>query len=130
MAISIVVGYTGIPVFKMICLEDGHTSVSLTANAGECHHEKVTKSCCAPTHIKTEQADECCALNSDFFKLSAQTEIHQIQSTTGHLLTAVVVLFVPFLVNQILPSLSSNTEAPPLFCSKQPAQSKLQVFLI
>jgi hypothetical protein len=126
-----VVGYTGIPVFKMICLEDGHTSVSLTASTGKCHHEKATKSCCAPTHIETEQADECCALNSDFFKLSAQTEIHQIQSSTGHLLSAVAVLLTPFSAQFFSPpTLSPDTEVPPLFCSKQPAQSKLQVFRI
>jgi cytochrome c oxidase assembly protein Cox11 len=131
MALTIVVGYTGIPVYKMICTEDGHTVVSLSEEADDCHHKAVLD-CCTPKHIKQNApVESCCASSSNFFKLNESTEVHKQQNETGHLLTAITALFAPLnLQTYTSEVIATSSAAPPLLSRKQPAQSFIQVYLI
>jgi hypothetical protein len=132
MALTIVVGYTGIPVYKMICLEDGHTSISISEQPGECHHNLVQKDCCTPKHIAQKPTESCCAGASSFFRLHETTEIFPTQSSTGHILHASVFLHVAFNFNHhavVSRNICAYNSPPPLL-RKQPVQSIIQVFLI
>lgn len=132
MALTIVVGYTGIPVYKMICLEDGHTSISVSAQGGECHHKAIVQDCCTPKHISAKPTESCCAVANNFFKLNETTEVYQTQSSTGHLLHSITLLFAP--VSTYLTALTASEVkqyfSPPLLSRKQSTQSIIQVFLI
>lgn len=132
LALTIVAGYTGVPVYKMICTEDGHTVVSISKDDDGCHH-KTTLDCCSPKHVeqKTEPAESCCANSSNFIKLHESTEVYPQQTQTGHLLTSVAILFAPLAFTQKpIEVIGKSTAAPPLLSRKQPAQSFTQVFLI
>jgi hypothetical protein len=132
LALTIVVGYTGIPVYKMICLEDGHTSISISQAGGECHHQAVKQDCCSPKHIKQKPTESCCANASNFFKLHDITEVSPTQSSTGHVLFPID-LFVSALPVFPVAAETQTTApyaAPPLLAHKQAVQSIIQVFRI
>lgn len=133
-AFSILLGYAGVPVYKMICSEDGHIQVSLTHDDAACHHEKQAKSCCAPKPAKQQHVAKagCCDYDNTFFQLEEISPVHPQQNTTGHLLTALAVLFTPFSVEEHLAAFCSIdvSHAPPLTARKQSQQSITQVFRI
>lgn len=132
MAFTIVVGYTGIPVYKMICLEDGHTSISISEQDSECHHNLVKQDCCSPKHVQPKPAESCCAGASTFFKLHESTEVPFTLSSTGHVLFPITLFFAPqtaFIATNYTVA-THQYGAPPLLAHKQPAQSIIQVFRI
>jgi hypothetical protein len=134
LAFSILFGYAGVPVYKMICSEDGHVQVSLTHDDAACHHEKQSKSCCTPKQAKQEPKEErgCCDYSNAFFQLEEISPVAEQQNTTGHVLSAIAVLFTPFTIEQHLAALSNSNilHAPPLITRKQCPQSITQVFRI
>ena len=131
LAFSILIGYTGVPVYKMICNEDGHVLVSLMDQQQNCKHNDNTKDCCQP--LKKE-ASACCDYSSDFFQLHELTLIQESQNTAGHFLTATA-LFC-YLQQNFSPSNHSlnirNNTSPPLskLKPKQTSQSLFRSFLI
>lgn len=134
MAFSISLGYAGVPVYKMICAEDGHIQVSLTRDDAACHHARRTKSCCTPKAAKEQHQEPkgCCDYTNAFFQLEEISPVVEQQNTTGHILSAVAVLFPPYAIQQYLAATSDShiLHAPPLITCKQSQQSITQVFRI
>lgn len=76
--ISILFGYAGVPLSKMICREDGNVKVSITETTEECEHhlhKEVKRSCCAPIEAK----DNCCDYAHAFYKIYTNTLVQQIK---------------------------------------------------
>jgi hypothetical protein len=134
MAFTIMFGYAGIPVYKMICTEDGHMEVSLSHDDAGCHHEQKAKSCCAPKQAKPQPVEPkgCCDYNNSFLHLEEISPVTHPQTSTGHFLSVVAVLFTPFTIEELL-AISYDkaiVHAPPLMPHKQSQQSLTQVFRI
>lgn len=94
MALTIVLGYTGIPAYKMICLEDGHTTLTLSNSESGCDHNEDISDCCKPT--QSASSGDCCAFENNFLKLEELPLVKQPQVTTGHLLMFVDLWFPIF----------------------------------
>jgi hypothetical protein len=131
MALTIVVGYTGIPIYKMICNKDGHIVVSIAKNVAVCNHT-ATKDCCAPKHIKqTTPAESCCANSSDFLKLHESSEVNEQHNHLNQVATSIPILVAPILLTHYnIKAKTHLTFPPPFLFRKQSTQSFTQVFLI
>jgi hypothetical protein len=131
MALSILFGYAGVTVYKMICSEDGHMQVSLMHDDAACHHQKNEKDCCKPVK-QQKKTKECCDYNNAYLQLEEISPVHEQQNTTGHFLTAVAILFTPYTIEAHLSATGNNAVAvaPPLILHKQSQQSLTQVFRI
>lgn len=87
LAFSILLGYAGVPVYKMICEKEGKTIVSFVDMKEACKHNAENhspKKCCQPV----KETTSCCDYSSDFFQLHESTLISSQQNTTGHWLVA------------------------------------------
>ncbi len=112
----------GIPVYKMICTEDGHTSVSLTP--AQC--EEKEDDCCKPCPV-TEKSP-CCDFNQSVLKLDGCPTVYEPQLTTGHWIPSVEWFFAPL---QLSLSTNNNLTQDRSFPErKQPRLSMIQVFRI
>ena len=131
MALTIVVGYTGIPIYKMICNKDGHIVVSIAKNATDCNHS-ANKDCCSPKHIKqTIPAESCCANSSCFLKLHESSEVNEQQNHLSQVATSIIILVAPILLTHYNIKANIHSTFPLLFLfRKQSTQSFTQVFLI
>jgi hypothetical protein len=133
LSLSIFIGYTGVPVYKMMCTEDGHVNVSLSRDDAKCNHETETKNCCKPLSAQkhNDQQTSCCDFNNTFLKLQESSLVYTPQNCTGHILYAALLLFDS--LKTTAPSnlaCSSVKESPPLLWRKQQQQSITQIFRI
>ncbi|AMS26578.1 hypothetical protein AEM51_05605 [Bacteroidetes bacterium UKL13-3] len=132
LSLCILIGYTGVPIYKMMCNENGHTSVSISKDAVKCNHQTETKDCCKPITAQknNEQPTGCCDFNNTFLQLHESSLVFAPQTSTGHILNPILSLFNNF--KAIVPSslAYSYKLAPPLLCRKQHQQSITQTFRI
>lgn len=138
LAISIVLGYTGVTIYKMVCAaEQGITHVSVMIVEDDCdlHALPQTDDCCKPV-AKTNQVKDkhsCCDYSHTLQKLSAQTVTQKVKNSTGHYLQTI---FKSNRVNAVVCLNTSNINTnhlalPPLLhLKKQPYLSFIQVYLI
>lgn len=132
MVFSILFGYAGVTVYKMICSEDGSIKVSLMHDDAACHHS-TQKDCCKPVPVKpVQESKDCCDYQNAFLQLDEISPVYEQQNSTGHILAVTAILFTPYSVAaQYSASLSTApAHAPPLLQHKQSQQSITQVFRI
>ncbi len=92
LALAILAGYTGIPLSKMICREDGHIEVAFSEGDSACDHETTpAKNCCKPQQKK--DAKGCCDFDHSFFKIYTNTLVQQVKNETGYQAQYSIVLF-------------------------------------
>lgn len=115
----------GIPVYKMICTEDGHTSVSIAPALASCEHEQ-EDDCCKPTHTSSQQKS-CCNFNQSTLKLDVCPTVYEPQLTAGHCIPSVEWFFAPFETHILI---QNHTESLSFPDSKRSRQSVIQVFRI
>ncbi|MES2559496.1 MAG: hypothetical protein V4590_07140 [Bacteroidota bacterium] len=131
LSLSILIGYTGVPVYKMVCLEDGHVSISITNDDASCHHEAETKDCCKPIPKQLPEPEGCCDFDNSFLQLEESSLVYTPQTATGHTLNATLVLYAPpKVIAPLTHTPSEKAPAPPLLCRKQHQQSRTQNFRI
>lgn len=139
LAFSIVIGYTGITVFKMVCAaEQGKTIVSLVDVKDDCNHQqKAADDCCKPN--KSQQANNtqveksCCDYSVELQKMEDQTLVNQIQSSANHFfITTVICWFqvIQFNHQTDIKQLCFDGWRQNFALRKQPIQSYLQVYTI
>jgi hypothetical protein len=116
----------GIPVYKMICTEDGHTSVSIAPALASCEHEQ-EDDCCKPIH-SSSQKKSCCDFNQSTIKLDVCPTIYEPQLTTGHCIPSVEWFFAPPQI--LLSGITCSTHNSSFPERKQCRQSVIQVFRI
>jgi hypothetical protein len=116
----------GIPVYKMICTEDGHTSVSFTQSLAQCEDEHPQeKDCCKP--IQKSEKSPCCDFNQSILKLDGCPTVYEPQLTTGHWIPSVEWFFAPL---ETTLSTNDHIQAYSFPDRKQSRQSMIQVFRI
>ncbi|MES2779679.1 MAG: hypothetical protein V4651_07240 [Bacteroidota bacterium] len=131
MSLSILIGYTGVPVYKMVCVEDGHVNISLTHDAAKCSHEMEAKDCCKPAPKQQSKPVNCCDFDNSFFQLQESSLVFAPQTGTGHTLNATLVLYAPAkIIAPLTHSAAKKIVVPPLLCRKQHQQSRTQTFRI
>lgn len=116
----------------MVCSEDGHVSISLSDTGAACHHEAETKDCCKPIpKQQSESTTDCCDFDNSFLQLEESSLVFAPQTTTGHTLNAILVLYAPAkVIVPISRSTATAPKAPPQLCRKQHQQSLTQNFRI
>jgi hypothetical protein len=125
---ALLLGYTGVPVYKMVCGSEGKTVVSFTDLKGACHHQE-KKSCCKPEKDK----GDCCDYFSEFFQLHELTLIKACQNTAGHLPVSSTFHFGPVTFSLAVATTPVSCNESPPWCKVKPRpsfQSLLQTFLI
>lgn len=72
---AILLGYIGVPAYKMICNLDGHVQHAFFKKDASCEHEKKShqKSCCSAPIKPVEKQDECCDFETALFKIEDPT---------------------------------------------------------
>lgn len=131
MSLSILIGYTGVPVYKMVCAEDGHVSVSISNDDAACHHETDTEDCCKPIPKQQSEPEGCCDFDNSFLQLEESSLVFAPQTGTGHTLNATLVLYAPAkVIAPISHAAATAPKAPPQLCRKQHQQSRTQNFRI
>lgn len=138
LALNIVLAYTGVTVYKMVCAaENGKTVLSVVDVKNECEHAKKKDDCCrrpvAHQQPQKQQSKPCCDYSHLFQKIDDETLVQHPQCSANHFLPEIVLHTAfrsLFKVNkvEITPKL---TEPPPLISlRKQSFQSFIQVFTI
>lgn len=127
---SLLLGYTGIPVYKMAC-RHGSTKVSVLQLKDDCKHETEAdphnrKSCCKPV---AQTTPGCCDFSSDFLQLHELVIIKETQNSTGHSPLIVPALFQTLVLQPLAPP-ADHSPAPLTAKAKQPRQSITQNFRI
>ena len=139
LAFSIVLGYAGVTVFKMVCAaEQGKTTVSVVDVKDNCNHQqKVEDDCCKPNKAESTENNQveksCCDYSVELQKMEDQTLVNQIQSSANHFFITTVICW--FQVNQLHHQPYFNQSAfegwrQSFALRKQPIQSYLQVYTI
>ncbi len=138
LAFSIVLGYTGVTVYKMVCAsEQGKIIVSVTNIADDCNHEVAQKSnCCLPagkTKPKLQKTDDCCDYSYSLQKIDDTPVTQKIKNSTEHHLNiwqnVVAIFYFPFFLNN--ESTNIVYHSPPLrHKSISNFLSQIQVYLI
>jgi len=138
LALSIVLGYTGVTVYKMVCAtEQGKVIVSVLNIADECDHAVAQKSdCCLPASKSKPQAkksDDCCDYSYSLQKIDDTPVTQKIKNSTEHLLS---VWILPTALSPINLASTANKEhlgyhSPPLKHQNTHSYlSYIQVYLI
>ncbi|MES2691341.1 MAG: hypothetical protein V4658_13110 [Bacteroidota bacterium] len=140
LALSIVLGYTGVTVFKMVCAsENGKVVLSVVDVKNDCEHSKKAEQddCCKPIAEKQEEhKDEkksCCDYSHQYQKIDDKTLVQQQQNSANHYLQCIIIntnahtLTVKLRVSFIQ---SLAISPPPLLLKKQPFQAFTQSYLI
>ncbi len=138
LAFSIVLGYTGVTVYKMVCItEQGKTIVSVTNIADECNHAMTKKSdCCLPTgktKPQLQKTDDCCDYSYSLQKIDDTPVTQKIKNSTEHHLNVwqnvVAIFYLPFVLNN--ESKNIVYHSPPLkHQSTKHFLSQIQIYLI
>lgn len=132
LALAILAGYTGIPLSKMICREDGHIEVALSEGDSACDHETTpVKSCCKPQQKK--EAKDCCDFDHSFFKIYTNTLVQQVKNEAGYQAHYSIVLFSTStspLFNHIELTGTNQNLPPPDYKTGSSILSLIQVFRI
>jgi hypothetical protein len=138
LAFSIVIGYTGVTVYKMVCLtEQGKTIVSVTNITDECDHAIVPKSdCCLPagkSKLQLQKTDNCCDYSYSLQKIEDTPVTQKVKNSTEHHLKVwqnfVAIFYMPFVLNN--ESKNIVFHSPPLkHQSTSNFLSRIQVYLI
>jgi hypothetical protein len=89
LAFSIVLGYTGVTVYKMVCAtEEGKVIVSVLNIADECDHAAAQKSdCCLPagkSKPQVQKTDDCCDYSYSLQKIDDTPVTQKIKNSTEH----------------------------------------------
>jgi hypothetical protein len=138
LAFSIVLGYTGVTVYKMVCAtEQGKVIISVLNIADECDHSVVQKSdCCLPASKSKPQAkktDDCCDYSYSLQKIDDTPVTQKIKNSTEHHLN---VWILPIALSPITLALTANKQhlgyhPPPLKHQNTHSYlSYIQVYLI
>lgn len=138
LAISIVLGYTGVTVYKMVCAaEKGKVIVSVVDIADECDHTSAHQDeCCLPVSKKQKtlaKATDCCDHSYSLQKIQ-ETPVTQKEkiSTEHHLIVwqnFVAIFYLPFILNNEATNIVYHS--PPFkHQSTSYFLSKIQVYLI
>lgn len=135
--LAILSGYAGIPLSKMICREDGHTTFALSNAGNGCEHDTqaAEKDCCKPAKQTNKPApsEGCCDFDHSFFKIYTNTLVQQVKDKTGHYLPVFTHLFASAetnLLEQANQQFHSAVFAPPDNRLVSTPHSFLQVFRI
>ena len=140
LAFSIVLGYAGVTVFKMVCAaEQGKTTVSVVDVKDDCSHKQKQEvdDCCKPNKAASTENNEveksCCDYSVELQKMEDQTLVNQIQSSANHFFITTVICW--FKANQLNHNTYFNQLAfdgwrQSFALRKQPIQSYLQVYTI
>lgn len=140
LALSIVLGYTGVTVFKMVCAsENGKVVLSVVDVKEECEHSREAEpdDCCKPVSKQNKPQEKetksCCNYSYQFQKMDDESLVEQQQNSANHYLQVIILTtaFVPVLVEQVA-GLSATAHIPPplLSLKKQPFQAFTQSYLI
>jgi hypothetical protein len=124
--LALLFGYTGIPVYKMMCGKDGKMTVSIVDLRDECKHDAEkhpAKGCCEPS--QKQETPSCCDHSATFFQLHEATVVSSTQNTTGHLLLSYDCIFNDLQLSSLFnhEDCSPNSNAP-LLCKVKAKQSK------
>lgn len=130
LTITIVVGYTGIPIYKMICSQDGHITVSIINKGLGCQHQSETKDCCSKDSPKDKNVSSCCNFDNTFSQLDESTLVSKQQTQTGHILSLIGILVYPFQLENTTGLNKQFNIAHNLLLRQPPSLSFIQVFLI
>lgn len=138
LALSIVLGYTGVTVYKMVCAtEQGKTIISVTNIADECNHAIAQKSdCCMPagkTKPQLQKTDDCCDYSYSLQKIDDTPVTQKEKTSTEHHLNVwqnfVAIFYLPFILNNEATNIVYHS--PPFkHQSTSYFLSKIQVYLI
>lgn len=139
---SIVFGYSGVGIYKMVCVaEQGKTVVSLTNVKDACQHEQEQQeeaSCChpKPKHHAAKKLSKpsCCDYSFSLKKLDDETLVQSSKTANAPHSSGVYVLYYPLAVSYA-PFVEQICKAnlikgPPNHLRKQSYHSYIQVYQI
>jgi hypothetical protein len=138
LALSIVLGYMGVTVYKMVCAtEQGKTIVSVTNIADECEHAVTQKSaCCLPsgkTKPQLQKTDDCCDYSYSLQKIDDTPVTQKTKNSTEHHLNVWVLpaALLPIAARIKVGEQNLVYHAPPIkYQTAQTYLSFIQVYLI
>lgn len=138
LAFSILLGYTGVTVYKMVCEADqGKVIVSVVDIADECDHTTSHQDdCCLPISKKqkpNKKAVDCCEHSYSLQKIHDTPVTQKEKNSTEHHLNVwqnlVAIFYLPFVLNNNATNIV-NHSPPPKHQSTSYFLSKIQVYLI